>query len=173
MLAFAVRHLDADAGVMVTASHNPPNDNGYKVYLGGANEGAQIVSPADAEIAAHIERVAAGDAASLPRSGDYETAPESVVDAYVAATAAVAPAPAGAEGLSWVYTAMHGVGWETLERIVAAAGYPEPTLVAEQIQPDGAFGSRPPAPSPLGTTAGAVMDVCRAAAAARAAVCMP
>jgi phosphomannomutase len=139
VLAFAVRHLDADAGVMVTASHNPPNDNGYKVYLGGADEGAQIVSPSDAEIAAHIERVAAGDAASLPRSVGYETAPESVIDAYIAATAAVAPAPAGAEGLSWVYTAMHGVGWETLSRILQAAGYPAPTVVAEQIQPDGKF----------------------------------
>jgi phosphomannomutase len=139
VLAFAVRHLDADAGVMVTASHNPPNDNGYKVYLGGADEGAQIVSPSDAEIAAHIERVAAGDAASLPRSVGYETAPESVIDAYIAATAAVAPAPPGAEGLSWVYTAMHGVGWETLSRILQAAGYPAPTVVAEQIQPDGKF----------------------------------
>lgn len=140
VLAFAVRHLGADAGVMVTASHNPPNDNGYKVYLGGANEGAQIASPADAEIAAHITRVAeAGDAASLPRSLGYETAPESLVEAYVDATAAVAPAPAGADGLRWVYTAMHGVGWETLSRIVERAGYPAPTLVEAQIEPDGAF----------------------------------
>lgn len=139
VLAFAVRHLGADAGVMVTASHNPPNDNGYKVYLGGADDGAQIVSPADAEIAAHIERIAAEDASSLPRSLGYETAPESLVEAYVAATAAVAPAPAGAEGLRWVYTAMHGVGWETLSAILDRAGYPAPTLVDAQIEPDGAF----------------------------------
>jgi phosphomannomutase len=140
VLAFAVRHLGADAGVMVTASHNPPNDNGYKVYLGGADSGAQIVPPADAEIAAHIQRVAdEGDVTRLPRSVGYENAPESVVDAYVAATAAVSPAPAGAEGLRWVYTAMHGVGWETLARIVEAAGYPAPTVVAAQIDPDGAF----------------------------------
>ncbi|MFH8250713.1 phospho-sugar mutase [Microbacterium sp. B2969] len=140
VLAFAVRHLGADAGVMVTASHNPPNDNGYKVYLGGSDDGAQIVSPADAEIAAHIQRVAdAGDAAALPRSLGYETAPETLVDAYVTETAAVAPAPAGAEGLRWVYTAMHGVGWETLSRILDEAGYPAPTLVEEQIEPDGAF----------------------------------
>ncbi|MCR2765101.1 phospho-sugar mutase [Microbacterium sp. zg.B48] len=140
VLAFAVRHLGADAGVMVTASHNPPNDNGYKVYLGGADAGAQIVSPADIEIAAHIQRIAdAGDVGALPRSLGYETAAESVVDAYVAATAAVAPAPAGAAGLSWVYTAMHGVGWDTLSRVLKAAGYPEPVPVTRQLDPDGTF----------------------------------
>ncbi len=140
VLAFAVRHLGADAGVMVTASHNPPDDNGYKVYLGGADDGAQIVSPADAEIAAHIQRVAdAGDVTILPRSVGYENAPESLVEAYVAATAAVAPAPAGAEGLRWVYTAMHGVGWETVSSVLAAAGYPAPVVVEAQIEPDGRF----------------------------------
>jgi phosphomannomutase len=140
VLAFAVRHLDADAGVMVTASHNPPNDNGYKVYLGGADDGSQIVPPADGEIAAQISRVAAEVSASeIPRSLGYRTASEEVVEAYVSATAAVGPAPAGAEGLRWVYTAMHGVGGETLGRIVAAAGYPEPVQVAAQAEPDGRF----------------------------------
>ncbi|WP_439591583.1 phospho-sugar mutase [Microbacterium sp.] len=140
VLAFAVRRLGADAGVMVTASHNPPDDNGYKVYLGGAADGAQIVSPADAEIAAHIERVAAvGDLAALPRSLGYERAAESVVEDYVAATAAVAPAPSGAEGLRWVYTAMHGVGGDTLARILEVAGYPQPVNVEAQIAPDGRF----------------------------------
>lgn len=140
VLAFAVRHLGADAGVMVTASHNPPNDNGYKVYLGGADEGSQIVAPADAEIAASIQRIAdAGSIAALPRSTSYEVAGEDVVDAYVAATAAVAPAPASASGLRWVYTAMHGVGWETFARIVTAAGYPRPAVVGEQLAPDATF----------------------------------
>ncbi|VXB16776.1 putative phosphomannomutase [Microbacterium sp. 8M] len=140
VLAFAVRHLGADAGVMVTASHNPPNDNGYKVYLGGADQGSQIVSPADAEIAAHIQRVAdRGDVPAIPRSDAYETAGEEVVDAYVAATAAVAPAPVGAAGLRWVYTAMHGVGWETFSRIIAEAGYPAPWTVGEQRDPDPTF----------------------------------
>lgn len=140
VLAFAVRHLGADAGVMVTASHNPPNDNGYKVYLGGADEGSQIVAPADAEIAASIQRVAdAGSIAALPRSTSYEVAGEDVVDAYVAATAAVAPAPEGAARLRWVYTAMHGVGWETFARIVTAAGYPRPAVVGEQLAPDATF----------------------------------
>jgi len=140
VLAFAVRHLDAAAGVMVTASHNPPDDNGYKVYLGGVDAGSQIVPPADGQIAAHIQRIAdTRRVDALPRSTDYETAPESVVDAYVAATAAVAPAPAGAEGLRWVYTAMHGVGWETLSRILERAGYPAPVTVDAQLHPDGAF----------------------------------
>lgn len=140
VLAFAVRHLGADAGVMVTASHNPPNDNGYKVYLGGAHQGSQIVAPADAEIAAHIQQVAdAGDVSALPRSTQYETAGEEVVEAYIAATAAVAPAPAGASDLRWVYTAMHGVGWETVSKVVAAAGYPQPMVVGEQLQPDATF----------------------------------
>ncbi len=139
VLAFAVRHLGAAAGVMVTASHNPPDDNGYKVYLGGADDGSQIVSPADAEIAAHIQAVAAaGDIGALPR-GTYELADESVVAAYVDATATVAPAPAGAAGMTWVYTAMHGVGYETLAAILQRAGYPLPTVVAEQIAPDGSF----------------------------------
>ncbi len=140
VLAFAVRQVGAAAGVMVTASHNPPDDNGSKVYLGGADDGSQIVSPADAEIAAHIARVAeAGDISTVPRSLGFELATESVVEEYVAATAAVAPAPAGAEGLTWVYTAMHGVGWETLSRILETAGYPAPVPVSAQLEPDGAF----------------------------------
>lgn len=140
VLAFAVRHFGAAAGVMVTASHNPPDDNGYKVYLGGDDEGSQIVAPADAEIAAHIQRVAdAGDISALPRSLGYEIASEIVVDDYIAATASVAPAPEGAAGLSWVYTAMHGVGWETFSRILDAAGYPAPIPVTAQLEPDGAF----------------------------------
>jgi len=139
VLAFAVRHLDAAAGVMVTASHNPPDDNGYKVYLGGDDQGSQIVAPADAEIAAHIERVAASIAVpDIPRA-DYEIADEAVVAAYVAATATVAPAPAGAAGMNWVYTAMHGVGYETLSAILELAGYPLPVVVEEQIEPDGRF----------------------------------
>jgi phosphomannomutase len=110
------------------------------VYLGGADAGSQIVPPADAGIAAHIERIANETTVdALPRSVGYETAPEAIVDAYVAATAAVAAAPGGAEGLNWVYTAMHGVGWETFARIVERAGFPAPTTVSAQIEPDGAF----------------------------------
>ncbi|WP_337332038.1 phospho-sugar mutase [Microbacterium bandirmense] len=140
VLAFAVRHLGADAGVMVTASHNPPDDNGYKVYLGGADGGSQIVAPADAEIAAHIARVAEqGDVGLLPRSEAYETAGEEVVEAYIAATAGLAPAPFGVQEMRWVYTAMHGVGWQTFSRVLKAAGYPAPRVVDEQSDPDPSF----------------------------------
>lgn len=139
VLAFAVRFFDASAGVMVTASHNPPADNGYKVYLGGEHHGSQIVSPADAAIAAHIGRIAeTALVQDLPRSDGFEIAGEDVVDAYVAETAAVAPAPAGGQ-LRVVYTAMHGVGWETTRRVLETAGYPAPELVTEQIDPDPTF----------------------------------
>lgn len=137
VLAFGVRHLGASAGVMVTASHNPPRDNGYKVYLGGADEGAQIVSPTDAQIQAQILRVAAGDIRDLRRSDGYETAGEEVADEYVRRTAALSPAPS--VPLHVVYTAMHGVGWQTARRVFATAGFAEPTIVTEQIEPDAAF----------------------------------
>jgi phosphomannomutase len=137
VLAFAVRHLDASAGVMVTASHNPPNDNGYKVYLGGENGGSQIVSPDDAEIAAEILRVAAERLVpELPRAA-YETAPESVVQAYIDATASIAHPPRAQ--VNAVYTALHGVGWLTTRLVLEAAGFDLPTLVDAQIAPDAAF----------------------------------
>ncbi|MFC6354762.1 phospho-sugar mutase [Luethyella okanaganae] len=137
VLAFAVRHLGTSAGVMVTASHNPPDDNGYKVYLGGRDEGSQIVPPADAEIAEEILRVAAElDVLELPR-GSYETADEAVIEAYVAATAAVASAPRS--HVEVVYTAMHGVGWQTAQRVFRIAGFDDPHLVSAQIDPDPAF----------------------------------
>ncbi|MEV8214461.1 phospho-sugar mutase [Leifsonia sp. NPDC077715] len=139
VLAFAVRHLDASAGVMVTASHNPPNDNGYKVYLGGENHGSQIVSPVDAEIAAHILDVAQGSVADLPRSDRYEVASDDVEHAYIAATVAVAATETPRDAVSFVYTAMHGVGWRTAREVFARAGFAEPTPVTAQIDPDPAF----------------------------------
>ena len=137
VLAFAVRHLGVSAGVMVTASHNPAADNGYKVYLGGFDDGSQIVSPADAEIATHISRVAAElNVLDLPRSTDYETASEEVVTEYVRLTAALAT---GATDLRIAYTPMHGVGWETASAVFEAAGFDDVTVVDEQRDPDAAF----------------------------------
>lgn len=141
VLAFAVRHLGVGAGVMVTASHNPPRDNGYKVYLGGEDDGSQIVPPVDGEIAAAIDAVAAGDVRDLVRATDYTVATPALVEAYVEATAATVPAPALPVDAQpkVVYTAMHGVGWETARAVFAAAGFAEPAVVPEQIDPDGAF----------------------------------
>lgn len=141
VLAFAVRHLDVGAGVMVTASHNPPRDNGYKVYLGEDDEGSQIVPPVDADIAAAIDAVAAGSIADLHRATDYTVATSELLDAYVSATAATVAAPGLAPDAQpkVVYTAMHGVGWETARAVFEAAGFAEPVTVPEQIEPDGAF----------------------------------
>lgn len=140
VLAFAVRHLDVSAGVMVTASHNPARDNGYKVYLGDLDGGSQIVAPSDAAIAAEIERVAAGSIADLPRSHAYETAGEDLLEQYVRRTAALATAGSEPQPpLTFVYTAMHGVGWETASAVFAAAGFAAPITVDEQLQPDPDF----------------------------------
>ncbi|WP_336698889.1 phospho-sugar mutase [Curtobacterium sp. USHLN213] len=141
VLAFAVRHLDVGAGVMVTASHNPPRDNGYKVYLGEDDEGSQIVPPVDADIAAAIVAVAAGSIADLRRATDYTVATSELLGAYVSATAATVAAPGLAPDAQpkVVYTAMHGVGWETARAVFEAAGFAVPVTVPEQIEPDGAF----------------------------------
>ena len=138
VLAFAVRELAMSAGVMVTASHNPAADNGYKVYLGDSDEGSQIVPPLDGEIAAHILRIATAQSVlELPRSTDYQTGSEGVIDEYVRRTAALAGHPKSSP--RFVYTALHGVGWETAHRVFLEAGFGEPTVVDAQIEPDAAF----------------------------------
>ncbi|MFF1746012.1 phospho-sugar mutase [Streptomyces mirabilis] len=134
VLAYAIRHLGAAAGVEVTASHNPPRDNGYKVYLG---DGSQIVPPADAEIAAEIAAV--GSLADVPRpDSGWETLDEGVLNAYLARTDAVL-AQDSPRTARTVYTAMHGVGKDVLLAAFARAGFPEPVLVAEQAEPDPDF----------------------------------
>ena len=134
VLAYAIRHLGAVAGVEVTASHNPPRDNGYKVYLG---DGSQIVPPADAEIAAEIDAIRA--LADVPRpDAGWETLDEGVLDAYLARTDAVLSAGSPRTART-VYTAMHGVGKDVLLAAFARAGFPEPVLVAEQAEPDPDF----------------------------------
>lgn len=132
VLAFAIRELGCDAGIMVTASHNPPEDNGYKVYLG---DGSQIVSPADAEISACIAAV--GPVTDIPRSDDVETLGSAVLDAYIAR--AVSLLGDGPRTITAVYTAMHGVGGEVFMRTVERAGFGAPSTVAAQFDPDGRF----------------------------------
>ncbi|MFF9319603.1 phospho-sugar mutase [Streptomyces sp. NPDC014735] len=134
VLAYAIRHLGAVAGVEVTASHNPPRDNGYKVYLG---DGSQIVPPADARIAAEIAAVGPLDTVPRPEDG-WEILGDEVLDAYLARTDAVLTA-GSPRTARVVYTAMHGVGTSVLTAAFARAGFPEPVLVAEQAEPDPAF----------------------------------
>ena len=136
VLAFAVRHLGCAAGVMVTASHNPPEDNGYKVYLG---DGSQIVPPADAEISTHIDEIAAlGLVADLPRGDSWTTLGDEVVSAYVErAVTLLEPGPPA--DVRFAYTAMHGVGGRVFLRVLREAGMPAPLVVTEQFAPDPAF----------------------------------
>ena len=139
VLAYAVRNLACDVGIMVTASHNPPQDNGYKVYLGGTvdgvrYEGSQIISPTDGEISRDIAAVA--PLPTLPRRQGWIVLDESHVDAYVQATSRLATQPGT---LKVVYSAMHGVGTETLRKVFTQAGFPEPILVTEQAEPDPDF----------------------------------
>ncbi len=134
VLAFAIRHLGVDAGVMVTASHNPPQDNGYKVYLG---DGSQIVPPADVEISAEIDAVGPVASISVAESG-WQTLDDAALDAYVARAAAVAR-PGGPRDVRIVYTPLHGVGGEVMRRVLEAGGFPAPEPVAEQAAPDPDF----------------------------------
>lgn len=133
VLAFAVRHLGAAAGIMVTASHNPAADNGLKLYLG---DGAQIVPPVDDDISAAIDAV--GPLADVPLSteGVEEVGPE-LLAAYVAEV--VGLLRPGPRDLRLVHTAMHGVGAATVRAAFAAAGFPPPVEVAEQAEPDPDF----------------------------------
>jgi phosphomannomutase len=133
VLAFAVRYLKADAGVMVTASHNPPQDNGYKVYLG---DGSQIVPPQDADIAAEIAAI--NSVKDLPRAENWELADEAVVQAYINSAAATFEI-AGLPLVNAVYTPLHGVGYETLVSTVKTAGLAELNVVVEQSEPDPDF----------------------------------
>ncbi|GAA1762031.1 phospho-sugar mutase [Pseudarthrobacter sulfonivorans] len=144
MLAFAVRALDCDGGVMVTASHNPPQDNGYKVYLGrhaveASGRGAQIVAPYDARIASRIGAVGALDSITLAADG-WTVLDRSVAADYERATAALADAVRfPSRDLRIVLTPMHGVGGETAVTVLTAAGFADVTLVAEQAEPDPDF----------------------------------
>ncbi|GAA3527250.1 phospho-sugar mutase [Aeromicrobium panaciterrae] len=132
VLAFAIRHLHCSAGVMVTASHNPPQDNGYKVYLA---DSSQIVPPEDTEISDAIDRVGRVD--ELPRSDAYELLGPEVAEAYVEAVVAL-PSD-GPREIVAVYTPMHGVGRDTLVEAVARAGFPALHVVREQAEPDPDF----------------------------------
>ena len=142
LVAFAVGALGGCAGVMITASHNPPQDNGYKVY--DAN-GAQIIPPVDSAIAAAIDRV--GAAVDVPRVEDVldgsvpgvRAIEPQVLEDYRRAVARLRiPAPAD-PALRIVYTPLHGVGWRYVRDVLLDAGYEDIHPVSEQVEPDGRF----------------------------------
>ena len=139
VLAFAIRDLGCVAGVMVTASHNPPQDNGYKVYLG---DGSQIVPPADEEIAEQIAAV--GPVADIPRpesgsgeEADIEVVGDEILDRYLRTV--VALAGGGPRELKIVYTPLHGVGGTTVATALKLAGFDEPHVATAQAEPDPDF----------------------------------
>ncbi len=140
VLAFAIRHLGTDAGVMVTASHNPPQDNGYKVYLGN---GAQIVSPADTQIAQCITEVTQqGPVHDLPLGDTWTTLDHTTEAAYLDRTAQLVDKRISSNTeLKTVYTALHGVGGELFMELAEKAGFPEPIKVVQQFEPDPTFPS--------------------------------
>jgi phosphomannomutase len=137
LVAYAVRNLGASAGVMVTASHNPPGDNGYKVY---DYSGSQIISPMDAEIAKHIDDFAkSGSVATLARSDSFEQVPTSVRSGYLQSVSGLLNKHSTRKDIKIVYSAMHGVGASFIQEIFKLSGLAEPAQVLSQQQPDGKF----------------------------------
>lgn len=139
ILAFATSHLKCDIGIMVTASHNPPQDNGYKVYIGPVADGidyaaSQIINPTDGFIAGDIAAVTS--LKSQPRGSEWTILGEDEVDEYVKRTSALAPRPSD---IKIVYTAMHGVGTETVKKVFTQAGFNNLITVDEQCTPDPDF----------------------------------
>ena len=139
VLAFATSHLKCDVGIMVTASHNPPQDNGYKVYIGPTADGinyanSQIINPTDEFIAREIDAVTSLKA--LPRGNKWTILGEDVITEYIQRTIKLAPRPGD---IKIVYTAMHGVGTETVQRVFNHAGFATLILVDEQCTPDPDF----------------------------------
>jgi phosphomannomutase len=135
LVAFGIRHYGCVAGVVVTASHNPPQDNGYKVYLG---DGAQITPPVDAAIAERIGEIAEHDLADVPRLHSYSVLGDELEEAYLARIVSLVAADAPRE-LNWVYTPLHGVGARVVARAIELTGFGAASVVAEQAAPDPRF----------------------------------
>ena len=139
VLAWATTSLKADIGIMVTASHNPPMDNGYKVYVGPRADGvdyraSQIISPTDALMAKEISAITS--LKSQPRGKKWTVLDDEIFKEYVSRTSSLATRPGK---LTIVYSAMHGVGTESVLAVFKAANYPAPVLVEKQCTPDPAF----------------------------------
>ena len=139
LVSFATRYLNMSAGIMVTASHNPPRDNGYKVYLGGDFNGSQIISPVDNQIADEINKVAKTQTFdSLPKSTEYKLIGQEIRAEYLKSALLAGGQSDGTE-LKIVYTPMHGVGWSAIEPLFESSGSEALIPVPEQVEPDGNF----------------------------------
>ena len=137
MVAFGVRELGCSAGIMVTASHNPPADNGYKVF---DFTGSQIIPPMDALIASEIDKFAENESVSyLVRSSDYSSVPASISVDYLQGVSGLMNRHSDRKSLKIVYSAMHGVGAEFIEKIFDLAGMNPLIPVESQHKPDGTF----------------------------------
>jgi phosphomannomutase len=138
--AFTGRKLGSSATIVVTASHNPPRDNGYKVFLGGANGGSQLVPPQDAAIAKEINLVAASlKFDQIPQSDDFDIIGQPEIDSYIDRAVELIPTTdARRKNLSITYTAMHGVGYRVVKALFEKTGF-EIQSVPKQQEPDGSF----------------------------------
>jgi phosphomannomutase len=180
LVAYAAQKLGANAAVVITASHNPPDYNGYKVY---GRTGSQIVPPADGEIAARMRAMAAANQIALARATSEETIPDALFERYLMELAAHRPAVVADRNLKIVYTPLHGVGWRFMERALKGAGYTDLHVVREQAEPDGRFPTvafpNPEEPGALdlalrlGSKVGADLILANDPDADRLAVCVP
>lgn len=143
VVAFTGKRLGSSASVVVTASHNPPRDNGYKVYLGGSNGGSQLIAPDDRAIAELIASFPIGNLPTLTRGEVVATLGFSDVDAYLQRAAElISQAPTALERratLKICHTSLHGVGWQVVESLFTRAGFTDVHPVVEQMHPDGRF----------------------------------
>jgi phosphomannomutase len=138
LVAYAVKALGAAAGIMITASHNPPSDNGYKLY---ASDGSQIVPPDDEIVERHM-RAATGAHLGERSSARHSYVPDSLLEQYRSHMAARFHAEDGGE-LAITYTPLHGVGGATMAQLFGDAGFTNVTRVARQFEPDGSFPTLP------------------------------
>ena len=143
VVAFTGKRLGSSASVVVTASHNPPRDNGYKVYLGGSNGGSQLIAPDDRAIAELIASIPIGNLPTITRGEVVATLGFSDVDAYLQRAAElISQAPTARERratLKFCHTSLHGVGWQVVESLFTRAGFTDVHPVVEQMHPDGRF----------------------------------
>ena len=136
-LSFAVRHLNCDAGIVLTASHNPPEYNGYKVYWG---DGGQIVPPEDAEIIAQIDALSFEDIQFDAKPNLIEAIDTKVDEVFFNESVKNGSFNAkGKENFKIVFTSIHGTSITAIPEVLKRAGYDNVTVIEEQAEPDGDF----------------------------------